>query len=79
LPYPNPDHLRECLLKLHETKGKHTKTVLRFMRNDISYRTIKNGFFVGEKKNYLFYAFPSVTELESKHFSWWRSALTQHF
>lgn len=79
LPYPNPDHLRECLLKLNETKGKLTKTVLRFMRNDISYRTIKNGFFVGEKKYYLFYPFPSVEEMEAKHFSWWRSALTQHF
>lgn len=79
LPYPNPDHLRECLVKLHETKGKLTKTVLRFMRDDLSYRTIKNGFFIGEKKNYLFYPFPTVEELESKHFSWWRSALTQHF
>ena len=79
LPYPNPDHLRECLLKLHETTGKLTKTVLRFMRGDISYRTIKNGFFIGEKKNYLFYPFPTVAEMESKHYSWWRSALTQHF
>ncbi|HDR50658.1 MAG TPA: hypothetical protein ENN90_03430 [Mariniphaga anaerophila] len=79
LPYPNPDHLRECLLKLHQTSGKLTKTVLRFLRGDLSYRTIKNGFFIGEQRNYLFYPFPSVNELEAKHFSWWRSALTQHF
>jgi hypothetical protein len=79
LPYPNPDHLRECLIKLNETKGKLTKTVLRFLRGDISYRTIKNGFFIGEQDNYLYYPFPSVEELESKHFSWWRSALTQHY
>ncbi len=79
LPYPNPDHLRECLRKLHETKSKVTKTVLRVVRGDISYRTIKTGFFIGEHDRYLFYPFPSVEELESKHHSWWRSALTQHF
>jgi len=79
LPYPNPDHLRDCLIKLKKTEGKLTKTVLRFMQNDLSYRTIKDGFFVGEKDRYLFYPFPSVKELESNYFSWWRSALTQHF
>jgi len=79
LPYPNPDHLRECLIKLNETKGKLTKTVLRFLRGDISYRTIKNGFFIGEKKHFLYYPFPEIEELESKHYRWWRSALTQHY
>jgi hypothetical protein len=79
LPYPNPDHLRECLIKLNKTKGKLTKTVLRFLRGDISYRTIKNGFFIGEKKQFLYYPFPPVEELESKLYSWWRSALTQHY
>ena len=79
LPYPNPDHLRDCLIKLNQTKGKLTKTVLRFMKGELSYRTIKNGFFIGEQKHFLFYPFPSVEELESKHFCWWRSALTQHF
>jgi hypothetical protein len=79
LPYPNPDHLRECLITLNETKGKLTKTVLRFMYGDLNYRTIKNGFFIGKRERYLFYRFPSVEEMESKHYSWWRSALTQHF
>lgn len=79
LPYRNPDHLRECLKKLDSNKGKLTKTVLRFMQGDLNYRTIKSGFFVGEHQNYLFYAFPTVEELEAKHYSWWRSALTQHF
>jgi hypothetical protein len=78
LPYPNPDHLRDCLIKLKETKGKQTKTVLRFMRGDISYRTIKTGFFIGENDNSLYYPFPTIEELESKYFSWWRSALVQH-
>lgn len=79
LPYQNPDHLRECLIKLDATKGKQTKTVLRNLQRELSYRTIKNGFFIGEHENYLFYPFPSIKELESKYYSWWRSALTQHF
>ncbi|MCG6189550.1 hypothetical protein [Maribellus maritimus] len=79
LPYPNPDHLRECLVKLNETKSKLTKTVLRFMQGDLNYRTIKSGFFVGEKERYLYFPFPKVRELESKYYSWWRSALTRHF
>lgn len=79
LPYPNPDHLRDCLKKLNTTKGKLTKTVLRFLQGDLNYRTIKSGFFVGEKENYLYYPFPAMEELESKYYSWWRSATTQHF
>jgi len=79
LPYPNPDHLRDCLIKLNETKGKRTKTVLRFLQGDLNYRTIKTGFFIGEKDRFLFYPFPDISELEGKYYSWWRSALTQHF
>lgn len=79
LPYSNPDHLRECLIKLDKTKGKQTKTVLRKTQGEFSYRTIKNGFFIGEQKNYLYYPFPTFDELESKYYGWWRSATTQHF
>lgn len=79
LPYRNPDHLRECLIKLNETKGRLTKTVLRFLPGELNYRTIKTGFYIGDNDNMLFYPFPSVEDLESKHYSWWRSALTQHF
>ncbi len=79
LPYRNPDHLRECLKKLDLTKGKLTKTVMRFLQGDLNYRTIKTGFFIGEHENYLFYPFPTIDKLESKYYSWWRSALTQHF
>ena len=79
LPYPNPDHLRECLLKLTASEQRLTKTVIRQFRGDLSYRTIQNGFFVGDLKGYLYYPFPSAQTLESKHYSWWRSALTQCF
>ena len=79
LPYPNPDHLRDCITKLKESAGRQTKTVLRFLREDISYRTVKTGFFVGDKSQILFYPFPPVAELEGKYYPWWRSALVKHF
>ena len=79
LPYANPEHLRDCLQRLKKTEGKLTKTVLRYMQEDLNFRTIKTGFFLGENDRYLFYKFPEEKELEEKHHSWWRSALTRHF
>ena len=77
LPYPNPDHLRDCLTNLISSDQRQTKTVIRQFKDDLSYRTIKNGFFVGKHKRCLYYPFPSAEELEGTHYSWWRSALTQ--
>lgn len=77
LPYPNPDHLRECLSTLMLSEHRLTKTVIRQFKGELSYRTIKTGFFVGNQEDYLYYAFPSMDELEGIYYSWWRSALTQ--
>ncbi|HEC44390.1 MAG TPA: hypothetical protein ENI20_16330 [Bacteroides sp.] len=79
LPYPNPDHLRECLARLKSSPERLTKTVIRQYKGEISYRTIQNGFFIGEKDKYLYFPFPSVEELEDKYYYWWRSALVQCF
>jgi hypothetical protein len=79
LPYANPDHLRDCLIKLAESGERITKTVLRSMRRDLAYRTIKDGFFVGDKDNFKFYPFPSVDKLENEFFTWWRSAVIPHY
>ncbi|MEN8204084.1 MAG: hypothetical protein ABFS28_15910 [Bacteroidota bacterium] len=79
LPYPNPDHLRTCLTTLMSSGQRLTKTVIRQFKGDLSYRTIKNGFFAGDQDDYLYYPFPSTEELEDAYYSWWRSALTQCF
>jgi hypothetical protein len=79
LPYANPDHLRDCLIKLSESGERSTKTVMRSIRRELAYRTIKDGFFVGEKDNYKFFPFPSIEKLENEYYSWWRSALIPHY
>ena len=75
LPYPNPDHLRDCLTRLKSSKERLTKTVLRSVKGELPYRIVKDGYFIGEQENFLFFKIPSIELLESKYYSWWRSAL----
>ena len=79
LPYPNPDQLRDSLTRLKSSKERLTKTVIRQYKGELSYRTIEDGFFIGEKDRFIYYPFPSIEELEDKYYYWWRSALVQCF
>jgi len=73
LPYKNMDHLREVLKDL-KTKNVATKMVDRTNPATLSYRTVKNGFYVGNEKEFIFYPMPSKEELREKNYRWWRSA-----
>ena len=73
LPYSHIEHLRNCLIDL-ATKGKTTKTVNRIQHEHIPYRCLRNGFFVGDPTNMLYYPFPSLGDMEKHHHYWWRSA-----
>ncbi|MBI4601819.1 MAG: hypothetical protein HY721_07645 [Planctomycetes bacterium] len=79
LPYSQIDHIRDCLVGLLANPEKPTKTVTRYMRQELLYRTIKNGVFVAGPQRLLYYPMPSRHDLESKHYTWWRSALTVGF
>ena len=73
LPYDNLDHLRNCLLELR-SKAAHTKMVDRTPPRIITYRTIKNGFFVGNTEKLAYFSLPPWDELKKTNYSWWRSA-----
>jgi hypothetical protein len=73
LPYTNIEHLRNCLTALH-TKQVHTKMVDRLPTAGIPFRTIKNGFFVGNQDKLLYFPMPEEKKLVDKHYRWWRSA-----
>lgn len=76
LPYHNIHHLRDCLLGLKYDPNKKTKVVMRHLQQDVLFRTVRNGFFVGDKERLLYYPMPSLEDLELKYHPWWRSALT---
>lgn len=74
LPYINLEHLRDCLKELGGQPAKPTKAVIRQMKQDFLYRTIRGGFFVGDQVDFKFFPMPSLQELETEHYAWWRSA-----
>ncbi len=73
LPYRNIDHLRDCIMEMH-LGAKQTKTVDRGYHQSILFRCIRNGFFVGDQDQVVFYPYPSKEELSGKHYAWWHCA-----
>lgn len=74
LPYPNIGHLRDCLRELAKAPEKASKTVLRQMTQEVLFRTIRNGVFVGDSAGITSFPLPSRDTLEREHLAWWRSA-----
>lgn len=76
LPYLNLDHLRDCLRELRHRYSKPNKTVIRQMKQDVLFRTIRGGFYLGDKNDCLYFPLPTQEELETTYYPWWRSALS---
>jgi hypothetical protein len=77
LPYPNLEHLRDCLRELREKPAKHTKTAIRFLQQDVLFRTIVGGFHVaGPEGAHRYFPMPTRDQLEREFYPWWRSALS---
>lgn len=77
LPYPNLDHLRDCLRELDEKPNKAAKTVIRFLQQDVLFRTLHGGFYVAARVGHFrFFPMPPKEELETIYHPWWRSALS---
>lgn len=74
LPYPNIGHLRDCLKELESIPDKTTKSVDRGFGPEVHYRTVENGFFIGNQQDFAYYPMPSKSSLEREYFGWWRSA-----
>ncbi|MBC7297377.1 MAG: hypothetical protein H5T82_00530, partial [Demequina sp.] len=74
LPYPNIGHLRDCLRELSKAPHKASKTVLRQMTQEVLFRTIRNGVFVGDPTGISAFPLPSRDALEREYRAWWRSA-----
>jgi len=46
------------------------------MKQDVLFRTIRGGFYLGDQESFLYFPLPSKEELETTFYSWWRSALS---
>lgn len=76
LPYPDINHLRDCLKEAQSSPYKTGKTVIRYLHHNFLFHTIETGFFLGDSSRILFYPLPAREVLEREYFDWWRSALT---
>ena len=75
LPYQNLRHLRDCLQQISSTR-KETKLVTKQLTGGVLYRMVKNGFYVGDQREFAYYPYPDMALLDSRHRAWWRSAQT---
>lgn len=78
LPYAEIDHLRDCMGRMLADPVKQTKMITRASRGEVMFRTVLNGFFIGDGRELAYYPMPSRAELEESHHDWWRSAQTIH-
>jgi hypothetical protein len=74
LPYDNISHLRSCLEQV-KSKEVAAKVVDRLHPGTFSYRTIKNGLYIGSKADGLaIYHLPPMATLKETKYLWWKSA-----
>ncbi|MDR1281001.1 MAG: hypothetical protein LBK99_09290, partial [Opitutaceae bacterium] len=64
-----------CLREVSERPDKPTKVLVRNISDNVLYRTIKGGFYVGDQGGLNYYPMPSRVELDAQHHAWWQSAL----
>jgi hypothetical protein len=68
-----PERIKECFKEL-DTAGKSTKTVDRTRQLTFRWNHIKDGYYIGDGSNLLYYPFPDKDTLDRQHHKWWRSA-----
>ncbi len=73
IPNVNPYRVKECIEELKRYPEKLTKTIsLGSVMKEISFSLLKHGFWFVEKDEKVFYPMPSLEELETKYFYWWK-------
>jgi len=73
LPFANVEHLRDCLEVLSGEYEKKMKTVQRVFSGSLLFRTIGSGFYIGSKDEILFYPYPTMDELRSINYEFFRA------
>ncbi len=75
IPDLNPYMLKEAFTELTKIPDKKIKTVsLASILREIPFTFVRHGYWFFDKKDMFFFAMPDETELETKHFDWWKFA-----
>lgn len=74
LPYADPLHIEDCIHQLESRGTKNTKTISRNPQINAFFRTLRRGVFIADDSGLTCYPFPALSELETMHAAWWRSA-----
>ena len=74
LPYGNPGHIVDCLNEVAAKPNKGAKTVNRNPDLNGFYRSVGQGFFLGDSTGLKFYPYPSKDEMDDRHHIWYHSA-----
>ncbi len=75
LPSVHAEYLRQALIELRDHPEKRSKTVsLNSIFDQLPFTKIKHGVWINEKDKQIFYPIPSLEELETKHFYWFKDA-----
>lgn len=73
IPNVNPYRVKECIEELKKHPEKLTKTIsLGSVLKDISFSMIRHGFWFVDGEEMAFFPMPSIEELETKYFYWWK-------
>ena len=73
IPENNPVRLYQFLTELKADPSKKTKTIsLNNTLLEASYTLIRHGFWFAAGNELLFYPMPTLKDLESKYYDWWR-------
>ncbi len=70
----HPSVLRDSFHEIKMKDNKHTKGLcLDASLDQLSYRLIRHGFMFARGEAHKFFPMPSLTEIETKHYKFWRS------
>ncbi len=74
LPNVHPAHLVASLKELAAKPDKRTKTIsLKSIFDDVGYNRVGAGYWLVAGDEVVFYPMPAESEIEEKHYDWWKS------
>jgi len=72
-PFLHPSKLRDAILQMKSDTTKQTKGLaLSCPLDQISFKSIRHGFMFASQDKYKFFPMPSLHELETSHFRFWK-------